>query len=51
LFLTGRITSEIAAAAFYLSDYLNARITQGPISHTWSLSVEEQHLGAYLAVQ
>jgi peptidoglycan/LPS O-acetylase OafA/YrhL len=51
LFLKGRITPEIAAAAFYLSDYFNAWISQGPISHTWSLSVEEQHLRAYLAVQ
>ncbi|HEX4136276.1 MAG TPA: acyltransferase [Bryobacteraceae bacterium] len=41
LFLTGRVTPEIAAAAFYLSDYFNAWVRQGPISHTWSLSVEE----------
>jgi peptidoglycan/LPS O-acetylase OafA/YrhL len=41
LFLTGRITPEIGAAALYLSDYFNAWVRQGPISHTWSLSVEE----------
>jgi len=41
LFLTGRITPEIGAAALYLSDYFNAWVKEGPISHTWSLSVEE----------
>jgi len=41
VFLTGRITPEIGAAALYLSDYFNAWVRQGPISHTWSLSVEE----------
>ena len=41
LFMTGRITPEIWAAALYLSDYFNAWIKEGPISHTWSLSVEE----------
>lgn len=41
LLLTDRITPEIGAAALYLSDYFNAWIKQGPISHTWSLSVEE----------
>ena len=39
--MTGRITPEIWAAALYLSDYFNAWIKEGPISHTWSLSVEE----------
>ncbi|MGA2715089.1 MAG: acyltransferase [Bryobacteraceae bacterium] len=41
LFMTGRITPEIGAAALYLSDYFNAWVKEGPISHTWSLSVEE----------
>lgn len=41
LLLTGRITPEIGAAALYLSDYFNAWVKEGPISHTWSLSVEE----------
>lgn len=41
--LTGRITPEIGAAALYLSDYFNAWIKQGMISHTWSLSVEEHY--------
>jgi peptidoglycan/LPS O-acetylase OafA/YrhL len=41
LFMTGRITPEIGAALLYLSDYFNAWVRQGPISHTWSLSVEE----------
>jgi peptidoglycan/LPS O-acetylase OafA/YrhL len=39
--MTGRITRETAAAALYLSDYFNAWVKQGVVSHTWSLSVEE----------
>jgi peptidoglycan/LPS O-acetylase OafA/YrhL len=42
LLLTGRITGEIAAAAFYVSDYYAAWVREGIISHTWSLAVEEQ---------
>jgi peptidoglycan/LPS O-acetylase OafA/YrhL len=40
--LTGRVTSEIAAAAAYASDYYAAWVREGLISHAWSLSVEEQ---------
>src|SRR5580704_3643289 len=39
--LPHRITMETGAAALYLSDYFNAWIKRGIISHTWSLSVEE----------
>ena len=39
--MTGRVTWETGAAALYLSDYFNAWVKQGMISHTWSLSVEE----------
>jgi peptidoglycan/LPS O-acetylase OafA/YrhL len=42
LLLTGRVTGEIAAASFYVSDYYAAWVREGMISHTWSLSVEEQ---------
>lgn len=39
--LPHRITMETGAAALYLSDYFNAWVKRGIISHTWSLSVEE----------
>jgi peptidoglycan/LPS O-acetylase OafA/YrhL len=35
--MTGRITQEMGAAALYLSDYFNAWVKQGIISHTWFL--------------
>lgn len=39
--LPHRITQETAAAALYVSDYFNAWVKRGIISHAWSLSVEE----------